>query len=84
MEAISCGLPVIATCVGGNPEIVIKSNGIIIDANPTINAIYEAINQITQLQQDQWEIMSQNAVFMWDEKYNLIDNYKSFAEHLKN
>jgi glycosyltransferase involved in cell wall biosynthesis len=84
MEAISCGLPVIATCVGGNPEIVSKSNGIIIDAHPTVNAIYEAINQIIQLQQDQWEIMSQNAVFKWDKKYNLIDNYKSFAEQLKN
>ena len=35
MEALSCGIPAIATAVGGNPEIVSEQNGILLSANPS-------------------------------------------------
>lgn len=43
MEAQSCGIPVVATAVGGTPEIVTIENGILLEANPTPEAISTGI-----------------------------------------
>ncbi len=83
MEAISCGLPVIATRVGGNPEIVHESNGIIIDANPEISELVESINRILTLKKEDWEMLSSQSIVIWNKSYNLEANYRSFAENLK-
>lgn len=82
MEAISCGLPVIATRVGGNPEIVNDSNGIIVDANPEISELVESINRIRTLKKEDWEMLSNQSVAIWNKSYNLDLNYLSFAKHL--
>jgi len=47
LEALSCGTPVIATKVGGIPEIVNKTNGILIE-NPDPNTIASALVQINK------------------------------------
>ena len=43
MEAQSCGIPVVATSVGGVPEIVTEHNGVLLDANPGLSEIAEGI-----------------------------------------
>ena len=43
MEALSCGIPAIATAVGGNPEIVSEQNGILLSANPSPDDVAEAL-----------------------------------------
>jgi glycosyltransferase involved in cell wall biosynthesis len=83
MEAICCGLPVIATRVGGNPEIVNDSNGLVIDPNPTTDKLFDAIRHILELKKDDWENLSLNSVYLWDKMYNLNTNYISFVEYLK-
>jgi glycosyltransferase involved in cell wall biosynthesis len=43
MESQSCGIPVIASAVGGNKEIVSSENGILLKKNPTATEIAIAI-----------------------------------------
>jgi glycosyltransferase involved in cell wall biosynthesis len=45
-EAISCGIPIIATLVGGNPEVVSEKNGILLDPGPSPHEIAVALLKI--------------------------------------
>jgi glycosyltransferase involved in cell wall biosynthesis len=45
IEALCCGVPVISTHVGGIPEIINKSNGILIN-NEDEDALYKAMEQL--------------------------------------
>tara|TARA_B100000287_G_scaffold427351_1_gene476837 strand:+ start:645 stop:1901 length:1257 start_codon:yes stop_codon:yes gene_type:complete len=47
LESLSCGVPVIATNVGGNPEIIEDGiNGLIINEDNLENNLYNALNRI--------------------------------------
>lgn len=82
MEAVSCGIPVIATAVGGNKEIVGERNGILLDEDPTPQQIADSIFKLlddskgTQLKRD-------SSRKVWMEKYNADANYRAFTERLK-
>lgn len=82
MEAASCGIPVIATAVGGNPEIVSERNGRLLSADPAPDEIAAAI----------FNILDEHAVALgkrkesrriWEEKYCASRNYQAFVEKLK-
>lgn len=62
IEAISCGVPIVATNVGGIKEIVHEGNGILVPSeNQT--ALVKAINQvISRLEDYRPEVMHQEAV----------------------
>jgi glycosyltransferase involved in cell wall biosynthesis len=45
IEALCCGLPVISTAVGGIPEIINTSNGVLIN-NEDEDALYKAMEQL--------------------------------------
>jgi glycosyltransferase involved in cell wall biosynthesis len=45
IEALCCGLPVISTNVGGIPELIDQSNGILIN-NEDEEALYDAMQQV--------------------------------------
>jgi glycosyltransferase involved in cell wall biosynthesis len=50
MEAASFGIPMMATSVGGMPEIVSEANGILLEANPSPESIalaFEAFARLT-------------------------------------
>ena len=44
MEAMSCGIPVIATNVGGSSEIVNTDNGYLLSSNPLSIEVAESIS----------------------------------------
>lgn len=72
LEALCCGLPVISTGVGGIPEIINKSNGIIIDSedeNALLNALKYMLDHLARYDRKQ---IADNA----NEKYN----YKSVGQ----
>lgn len=78
MEAVSCGIPVIATGVGGNTEIVSERNGHILSANPTADEVAAALLQ-------HWDAPGERRVasrMIWQEQYNAGKNFSIFTQHL--
>ncbi len=82
IEAISCGIPIVATAVGGNVEMVSENNGILLSANPTPQEIAEAFFYIIDHPENmpRWREVSRS---VWNENYNVERNLKKFIEELK-
>lgn len=72
MEAQSCGIPVIATDVGGNSEIVTEMNGLILTHDPDPIEIAEKIIQI------------KNSNLLEEKKKASYENWKFFYNPVKN
>ncbi len=82
MEAISCGLPVIATAVGGNKEIVVETNGILLDPNPSSQEIADAIFKMID-DPNAAQLKRRGSRALWNEKYNASRNFELFIERIK-
>lgn len=81
MEAMSCGIPVIATSVGGNKEIVGERNGILLSENPSPQEIADAIFKLLDNEQSILT-MREESRKVWMERYNADANYAAFTETL--
>lgn len=81
-EALSYGIPVIATNVGGIPEIVNNDNGFLLSSNPDL---FEVINAIETLIKDPelWNKKRNEAYITWNEKCNSEVLTQKFIEELK-
>jgi len=76
MEAFSCGIPAIATDVGGNKEIVKSGeNGFLIDADFSDSDLSSLILKLASSDKSEYLNMKQNAFDTWDTKYNAFKNY---------
>ena len=78
MEAISCGIPVIATAVGGNVEIVTEENGLLISANPAPDEIADALLS-------HWDAPGERRAGsrkVWSRQYDSEKNYSEFVQRL--
>ena len=82
MEAISCGIPCIATNVGGNAEIVNAKNGTLISKNPTKEEIADAITAFYNLSQEERIDKSKQAKQTWELEYNAAINFEKFSKLL--
>ncbi len=82
MEAISCGIPAIATSIGGNPEIVSQENGILISADPTPDEIADAFFHLIDHPDRTIEKRAAGRR-VWYERYNAAVNSRVFAEQLE-
>lgn len=83
MEAISAGIPVIATSVYGTPEIVTKSTGITIQSDFTTKNLLDAINTLhtdTTLRKK----LSEGARQHYQNNFSDKVNYSAFAKDLLN
>lgn len=81
-EAISCGIPIIATRVGGIPEIVSDKNGLLLSEDPSAMEISDAICYFIDHPEDalnkrsgSWEV--------WKNEYNSAVNFPAFVEKIK-
>lgn len=75
MEAISFGIPAIATNVGGTSEIVNPKTGHLLNANPSLSEIVDAIDAVRKSDID--------PRLYWDEHYNAARNYTEFCKLIK-
>ena len=82
MEALAVGLPVIATAVGGNPEIVGTDNGVLVSANPEPAELARAI---TGLLADPAcrAAMRRASRAKWAAEYAAETNYQRFVEIIR-
>ena len=78
MEAISCGIPVIATAVGGSAEIVSEQNGHLLIPDPTPEQIAEALLFIW----DQPSDKRTGSLQIWEQYYDAKRNYDDFVKRL--
>ncbi|WP_278341797.1 glycosyltransferase [Acidaminococcus fermentans] len=84
MEALSYGIPAIATDVGGVSEIIEDGkNGILLKKDFTSEELISAISFFGNLTQEN-SIVRINAVTMWNEKYNAVNNYSQFYNKVYN
>ena len=82
MEAMSFGIPCIATSVGGNPEIINKSNGILLPSKATAFDIGNALISFHALTRGEQSELSNQASKTWDQDYNATKNYTQFVEDI--
>jgi glycosyltransferase involved in cell wall biosynthesis len=80
MEALSFGIPVIATDAGGTPEIVDKAVGFLLRVNTNATEIASVINDFYR--QPYREILRVNARNRWEAQCNAEQNYAIFADFL--
>ena len=81
MEAISFGIPVIATNVGGTSEVVNNKIGYLIDKNFDCKEIAEKITCLYDNRNLQVEL-SKNARQFWQMNFNAENNYNAFTQFL--
>ena len=84
MEAFSCGIPAIATNVGGTSELVNNANGILLSSNPSAKSIAKEIEQFLKLNEKEIESKRSIAFETWNNKFNAEKNYTEFAEIISN
>jgi colanic acid/amylovoran biosynthesis glycosyltransferase len=82
MEAVSCGIPVIATNVGGNPEIVLERNGLLLASNPTPEEVAQALLQLCDNPEIRYSMRKESRK-VWQDSYNADVNFRLFAKRLK-
>jgi glycosyltransferase involved in cell wall biosynthesis len=79
MEAMSFGIPVLATDVGGNGEIVNEGNGLLIPSNSDSKNIKNILTTFLALNQNAVKI---DAYKTWEQKYQASLNYQLFVDQI--
>lgn len=82
MEAFSCGIPVLATDVGGNAEIVSSNNGMLVPADANEILIADALTMFKNVSADTMFELRQNAFKTWEENCNAEKNFQQFVQSI--
>jgi glycosyltransferase involved in cell wall biosynthesis len=82
MEAISCGIPVVATAVGGNTEIVSDANGAVVPADASAEEIGNALLRVGG-QGEEKARKRDGSRAVWSAKYHAVTNFREFADTLR-
>lgn len=82
MEAMSFGIPCLATNVGGTSEIVNSENGSLLDVEIGPKELAEKIKDVFQMTEQEREELSRCAYETWQTKYSAETNYAQFAKRL--
>ncbi|MBI5218485.1 MAG: glycosyltransferase [Bacteroidia bacterium] len=80
MEAISFGIPVIATNVGGTREIVDHETGLLLQKETGKTELAEAIKKMINIDLTDYR---KSARLRWEQDFSASDNYGNFAKFLK-
>ena len=83
MEAISFGIPSIATNVGGTREIVVNGvSGQLVNCDITSGELADHIEKMLSMQRDDFENLRRKTRKFWEENYSAVDNYSKFAQQI--
>jgi glycosyltransferase involved in cell wall biosynthesis len=79
MEAMSAGIPVMGTDVGGVREIVSHgSNGVLLPPDPTPHEVASAIDALASMPESEHAGYAQRAWATWSADFNADMNYETF------
>jgi glycosyltransferase involved in cell wall biosynthesis len=82
MEALSFGIPVMATAVGGVPELVSNHVGHLLKINPLPQEVAQAISNFISLPPAEQYVKRQAARTVWEHNWSASTNYPSFCNTL--
>ncbi len=82
MEAMSFGIPCIATDVGGTGEIVNESNGVLVSKEASPGEISDAIRFVYSMNDADYLALRRRARASWKERFDAEENYSAFIEEL--
>jgi len=83
MEAISFGIPVVGCNVGGIPEIVNKTTGILLKEDFDIKETARLITEYLLIPIDKKLVLRKNIKTFFNKEYNAEKNYPLFIQKLK-
>lgn len=85
MEALSMGIPVIATNVGGTREIVENGiNGYLVKENCTVEEVSKNLLEIYNMNNNEYDKLCENALNIWNKRSNADILYSDFASEISN
>lgn len=84
MEAMSFGIPTIATNVGGTGELVNESNGVILDSCISVDDLAQAIRAELKLGENEYQRKRNNAREVWEKICSANKNYTEWCTMLAN
>lgn len=80
MEALSFGIPVVATDVGGTREAVLDGhNGYLLKSDFSNAELSDAITKVICMDENEYQQMRENARKTWDNYFSESKNYKMFV-----
>jgi len=82
MEALSFGIPVMATAVGGVPELVSDQNGCLLPEDSDVNQVAQALVEFIHLSRVDRNAKRIAARAGWEERWNAEVNFRAFSAML--
>ncbi len=83
MEAMSFGIPVTATAVGGTSELVdVNKNGFLLKSDFTDSDLIACIRSLADMPEAEYAAFRNAAREKFEREYNAETNYKRFIEHI--
>ena len=80
MEALSAGIPVVATDVGGTAEAVNNKNGFLLPAEFNDDEVVQKIKSYINYDSDKKQAYRHRAYEFWGENYEAEKNYEAFCK----
>ena len=80
MEAMSYGIPVLGTNVGGVSEILLKNSSYLVDFCESSDFYAKKITEV--FYESDYKMMGVAAQKIWESMYNAEENYSTFSEEL--
>jgi len=85
LESMACGTPVIATKVGGVPEIVCGPDAGVVVNDRSVDAVVQAINKLFSRKTDRSAVRSYAEKFSWDDTtHGQLKLFKCVIENAEN
>lgn len=79
MEAMSYGIPVIATSVGGIPEMI-QGNGILLSADPSGEEVAVALQKMCCMEQADMAAMKDRSYELWESRFAIEATVRRLVE----